>query len=81
MTRKKKPKAGDLVLLKGLPPGFVDDLPRSDQRALTNAIGTSVLLLGYDEDGRAELEFTDNKSGSIHSIFVTALYYEPIPRK
>jgi len=78
MTQTEKPKAGDMVLLKGLPPGFMDDLPRSEQIAITKVVGSPVLLLGYDEDGRAELEFTDTRSGVIHSVFVEAIYYEAI---
>ena len=75
-----KSKAGDLVLLKTLPPGFVDDLPRSEQVAILNAVGSAVLLLGYDDDGRAELQFADATTGFIHSIFVDASCYEAIPK-
>jgi hypothetical protein len=75
MTRKMKPKAGDRVILNGLPPKFLDDLPKSDQVAVANAIGTAVLLLAYDEDGRAELEFADS-AGTIHSIFVDPKYID-----
>jgi hypothetical protein len=81
MTQREKPKAGDTVLLKGLPPGFVDDLPPSEQIAITKVVGTPVLLLRYDEDGRAELEFRDEESGTIHSVFVEAIYYEVITTK
>jgi hypothetical protein len=68
-----KPKPGDKVILKGLPPNWLDDLPKSDQRAITRVIGTTILLLDYDEDGRAELEFTDAK-GIIHAIYVDPKY-------
>ena len=57
------------VLLKALPPGFVDDLPDEDQRALLAAAGKLVALNGYDEDGRAELEFIDYE-GVDHTIWV-----------
>jgi hypothetical protein len=61
----RKPK----VLLKALPPGFVDDLPDEDQRALLAAVGKRVALNAYDEDGRAELEFID-REGVDHTIWV-----------
>jgi hypothetical protein len=73
---KGRPQAGEQVILKGVPPGFVDDLPTSDQRAIKEAIGTLVLLLNYDDDGRAEVEFTDAE-GIIHSIFVDPNYITP----
>jgi hypothetical protein len=38
------------ALLKALPPGFLDDLPGEDQRALLAAAGKLVALSGYDED-------------------------------
>ena len=71
----KKPKPADRVILNGLPPKWLDDLPKSDQLAIARVIGTEVLLLEYDEDGRAELEFTDD-AGAIHSIFVDPKYID-----
>jgi len=47
-------------------------LPSEDQTAITEVVGKQVLLVG-DEDGRAELEFTD-KHGTIHSIFVNPTF-------
>jgi hypothetical protein len=73
MTQEMRPKPGDRVVLNGLPPNWLDDLPKSDQLAIASVIGTEVLLLDYDEDGRAELEFTDD-AGIIHSIFVDPKY-------
>jgi hypothetical protein len=75
MNRDTKPKTGDSVIVNGLPPKFLDDLPNSDQAAIANVVGTAVLLLAYDEDGRAELEFTD-AAGTIHSIFVDPKYID-----
>jgi len=65
----KKVLKNKSVVLKGLPPGFIDDLPLEDQQAISSVVGKSVVLLGYDEDGRAELEFTA-KDGVIHCIWV-----------
>jgi hypothetical protein len=62
------------VLLKALPPGFVDDLPDDDQRALLAAVGKLVALNGYDEDGRAELEFVDHE-GVDHTIWLDPQFF------
>ena len=72
-----KPRAGEQVVLLALPPGFLDDLPDEDQRAITALVGKPVTLVGYDEDGRAELHFDDpfhsrtDKSSHTHSIWVS----------
>ncbi|HKY19758.1 MAG TPA: hypothetical protein VJM31_00950 [Vicinamibacterales bacterium] len=52
-----------------VPPGFLEGLPLHDKRAITAVVGKPVLLVEYDEVGRAELEFTD-ESGVIHSLYV-----------
>jgi hypothetical protein len=67
--RKKKPKPGQKVVLKALPPGFIDDLPEEDQRAISAVIGKPIVLNKYERDGRAELEFTDSED-AIHLIYV-----------
>ena len=64
-----KSSSGQKVILTGLPPGFADDLPNEDQRALLQAVGKAATLNGYDEDGRAELEFKD-RDGIFHTIWV-----------
>lgn len=66
----KKPKPGDRVILIGLPSYFVDDLPEEDQRAILRRVGKPIRLSGYDEDGRAQLEFREKK-GTYHTIWVT----------
>ena len=70
------PKPGDTVVLKSVPPGLLDGLPEEDQRAIEAIVGKPVLLVEYDEDGRAELEFDDPFDGvpgtcnHTHSIWV-----------
>jgi len=66
---KKKPKPGEKVILKALPPAFIDDLPEEDQRAISAVVGKPIILNKYEHDGRAELEFTDNED-TIHFIYV-----------
>lgn len=63
------PKPGGTAILLRLPPGFLDDLPADDQRAISSVIGTPLLFTKYDEHGRAELEFPD-EDGIIHFIYV-----------
>ncbi len=53
------PKPGDTVVLTDVPPGLLDGLPTEDQQAITQLVGKPILLTGYDEDGRAELEIRD----------------------
>lgn len=60
-----------MVVLLGLPDGFLNDLPASDQAAIREVVGKPVLLEAYDEDGRAELYFTDAE-GMMHWIYVPA---------
>jgi len=67
--RKGKPQPGQKVILKALPPGFLDDLPQEDQRAILTVLGTPMMLNKYERDGRAELEFRDSED-SIHFIYV-----------
>jgi hypothetical protein len=49
--------------------GFLDDLPVEDQEAISKAVGKPITLNGYEDDGRAELEFMDTE-GVIHTIYV-----------
>lgn len=65
--RRKKPKAGDKVILTGLPPGFLDNLPQEDQRAISAVVGKRLRLDEYDEGGRAELEFKE-RNNSLHLL-------------
>ena len=66
---RKGLKAGAMVVLCSVPPGLLDDLPETDQAAIREVVGKPVLLESYDEDGRAELHFTD-ADGIIHWIYV-----------
>jgi len=68
-NRGKKPKPGDTVVLTEVPRGLLDDLPQADKQAVSEAVGKPIALNGYDDDGRAELQFTDD-SGVIHFIYV-----------
>jgi hypothetical protein len=57
------------VVLKALPPGGLDDLRVEDQEAISKAVGKPTILNGYEDDGRAELEFTHTE-GVIHIIML-----------
>jgi hypothetical protein len=73
---KTRLKPGDSVILTELPPGLLGGLPAEDPRAISDAVGKPVQLVEYDDDGRAELEFTD-ADGVIHSIYVNPSFIEP----
>jgi hypothetical protein len=69
--RRRRPKPGQKVILKVLPPGFVDDLPDEDQRAISAMVGKPIVLNGYDRIGMAELHFADPYiENSSHTIWV-----------
>ena len=78
MVKRKKAPEGKQVVLVGLPSAFLNGLPVEDQRAITAMIGQPVTLVGYDEDGRAELEFDDPFDGSSHYIWVAPKFIAPI---
>ena len=78
MTREHRPKAGEMVILKNVPPGLPAGLAERDQIAISEAVGKAVLLVDYDEDGRAELEFVD-KEDVTHSIYVDPSLIEALP--
>jgi hypothetical protein len=68
-SKDNKASAGDTVFLTCVPPGLLGGLPREDKKAISEVVGKPLLLVRYDEDGRAELEFTDSE-GVIHFIYV-----------
>ncbi len=71
MTADDRPRAGEDVVLTAIPPGLLDGLPDEDQRAISAIVGKPVTLVGYDEDGRAELDFADPfEAGTTHTIWV-----------
>jgi hypothetical protein len=71
-----------MVSLTSIPPGRLDGLPHEDQNAIVAIVGKPVLLVGYDEDGRAELHFDDPFDGRpgdcshTHSIWVAPEFVE-----
>jgi hypothetical protein len=65
----EKPALGCKVILKGVPPDLLDGLPMEDHEAISEAARTPLLLIEYDDRGRAELQFTA-KDGVIHFIWV-----------
>ena len=70
MTKIVRLRAGERVVLVAVPPGLLDGLPDEDQRAITAIVGKPIKLIGYDDIGRAELEFDDPFNDSIHTIWV-----------
>lgn len=70
------PKPGGEVVLERLPPGLIDGLPKSDQKAIAAIVGVPVRFLGHEDDGRLGLEFVE-ADGTIHSIYVDRQYVIP----
>jgi hypothetical protein len=73
-------KSGQKVILTALPPHFLDDLPEEDQRAIAAVVGTSMHLVGFDEIGRAELEFRE-RDGTRHTIFVAREFIQLVDKR
>jgi hypothetical protein len=71
------PQPGAMVTFTELPAGFLDDLPSDDQKAISSALGKPVRLNEYDENGRAELEFTDS-SGTFHFIYLDPRFIKAV---
>jgi hypothetical protein len=67
--KTKRLQPGDSVVLTEAPPGLLEGLPKGDQRAISEAVGKPIRLIGFDDDGRAELELRDS-DGIIHFVFV-----------
>jgi hypothetical protein len=68
---------GAKVFLLEIPPGFLTDLPIEDQWAIEAAAKRPLEFVGYDDDGRAELEFT-NSAGVHHFIYVDQVYVRQV---
>ena len=75
-SKKTHLKPGATVVLLEIPPGFLTDLPIEDQNAIEVAARQPLTFIGYDDDGRADLEFTDS-TGVIHFIYVDQVYVQP----
>jgi hypothetical protein len=72
-------KSGGSVVLTEVPPGMLDDLPLEDQQAILEVVGKPIALKGYDDHGRAELEFIDRNQIS-HVIFVAPRFIRAVER-
>jgi len=70
-------KSTQKAILTELPPGFLDDLPEKDQRALLATVGTAIRLVGFDDIGQAELEFQE-RDGTFHTIFVARKFIQSV---
>jgi len=81
----KQPKPGDMVILEGLPPGFLDDLPPEEQAAISAMIGKPVKFVEItsftfrgERIERAELEFSSKISRMNHTLHVDPSFIRPV---
>jgi hypothetical protein len=66
-----------MVVLVGLPPGFLDDLPLEEQLGISEMVGKPIKFCGITSTSsweRAELEFSDRKRGMNHTLYVDPSY-------
>ena len=68
ITKNAMPRVGAKVVLVAIPPGLLDGLPDDDQRAINAIVGKPIRFCGYDDVGRAELEFDDPFNDSTHDM-------------
>jgi len=85
MNGSIKPKPGDMVVLTAVPHGILDGLPEEDQHAITAIVGKPAMLVGYDDDGRAEISFDDpfdvrtDVYSNTHSVWVPPAFLTLFP--
>jgi hypothetical protein len=80
-TEDKQPQPGDMVVLVGLPPGFLDDLPLEEQSAISAMVGKPIKfceITGTSTWERVELEFTDEERGMKHWLYVDPSFIRPV---
>lgn len=81
----KQLKPGDMVVLVGLPPGYLDDLPPEEQFAISEMVGKPIKfcgitsgIIGNSRWERAELAFSDKKRGMNHTLYVDPSYIRTV---
>jgi len=85
MNDSIKPQPGDMVVLTAVPLGLLDGLPQEDKHAIIATVGKPVLLVGYDDDGRAEIFFNDpfdvgtDPYSNTHSVWVPPAFVTLFP--
>ena len=70
-----------MVVLVGLPPGFLDDLPLEEQAAISAMVGKPIKFCGITSTStweRVEVEFMDEKLGMKHWLFVDPSFIRPV---
>lgn len=76
MGKNDRLRVDEWVVLLAIPLGLLDELPDEDQRAINAIVGKPVRFCGYDDIGRAELEFDDPFNDSSHTIWVKPEFIE-----
>ena len=67
---------GQKAIITELPVGFLDDLPKEDQKAILDIVGKPIRFVGFDDFGQAELEFRES-NGTLHFIYVASKFIRP----
>jgi len=68
---------GDTVTVKRIPESLVRGLPLSDQRAINNCLDRSFEISGFNDQGDAEIEFTDARN-EFHTNWIDTSCLEKI---
>lgn len=62
-------RRGDVVTVESIPESLVRGLPQSDQRAINDCLGRSFKISGFNDQGEAEIEFTEAED-EFHTIWI-----------
>ena len=80
----KQPKPGDMVVLVGLPPGFLDNLPLEEQFSISEMVGKPIKFIEItsftfrgERVERAELEFGEYEH-RMHTLYVDPSYIRAV---
>lgn len=69
-------KEGDWVMFAEAPASLLKDLPDEDQAAISLQAGKPMQIVGFDEYGYVEIEFTHINEGD-HTIGCHTIWVEP----
>ena len=72
-------RRGQKVIVERLPDGFLDDLPRFDQKAISSIIGKPLSVVG-EENGRVEIQFEDVR-GDPHWLYLESQYVRAVRKR
>ena len=59
----------DVLTMTRAPEDLTRGLPPEDQSAIRDQVGSTVVVVGFDDHGNVEVEFSD-RGGTLHTIWI-----------